>query len=139
MRRVALLLVPLLAAGCATPLTSTRLQPSFARTFSGLYALQQTEDGRTDVRASALGTTASCRRTGPDTSGPGEDWQCTATYVDGATSFTQLFEVQLKPDGCWKADAPPTAQPAVRTDPVTGATRVNPLAEFDGCLDTSWR
>ena len=138
MKRAALLVVPLLAAGCGSPLTSRSLEPSFARAFSGLYALQQSEDGRTDVEVSGLASSASCRRTGPDAAGPGEDWQCTVTYVDSGTSFTQSFEVQIKADGCWKAEAPPTVQPAVRADPTTGATRVNPLAEFDGCLDTSW-
>jgi hypothetical protein len=44
----------------------------------------------------------------------------------------------MKPDGCWKAEGPPTAQPAMLADPVTGRLSVNQLAEFDGCLDTSW-
>jgi hypothetical protein len=128
----------LLLAACGSPLTRSALEPSFARTFSGLYTLQQTDDGRTDVVAAALEAKATCQRTGPQAQGPGEDWVCSVQYVDGSTSFTQSFELQVRPDGCWKADAPPTAQPALRTDPLTGATRPNPLAEFDGCLDTSW-
>ena len=127
-----------LLAACASPLTRTGLEPGFAKTFSGLYALQQTDDGRTGVVAAALQTKAACRRTGPQAQGPGEDWVCIVQYLDASTLFTQSFEVQLRPDGCWKADAPPTAQPALRTDPLTGATRPNPLSEFDGCLDTSW-
>jgi hypothetical protein len=108
----------------------------FARTFAGLYTLQQTDDGRTGVRVSDV--RADCARTGPDRSGPGEDWACLVQYTDSGTSFTQTFELQVKADGCWRAEAPPTAKPAVRVDPVTGATRTNPLAEFDGCVDTSW-
>ncbi|MDP9181778.1 MAG: hypothetical protein M3P04_03230 [Actinomycetota bacterium] len=134
-------LIPLvlLLAACATPLTAAGLEPSFATTFGGLYALQQSDDGRAGVEAGHLGATADCRRTGPDASGPGEDWVCTVQYLDSSTLFTQVFEVQVKPDGCWKAEAAPASQPALRTDPLTGATRTNPLAEFDGCFDTSWR
>lgn len=138
MKRLALL-VALLATGCATPLTASRVEASFGRAFSGLYVLQQSQDGRTDVERDALRSRASCRRTGPDAVGPGEDWTCTVQYVDTGVSFTQSFELQVKPDGCWRAEAPPVAQPALRADPLTGAPRPNPLAEFEGCLDTSWR
>jgi hypothetical protein len=126
-------------AACASPLTPARVEASFAPTFGALYALQQSQEGRTAVHAPALRPRATCRRTGTAASGPGEDWTCTVVYVDTQTSFTQTFELQVKPDGCWRAEAPPVAQPAVRTDPLTGVTRTNPLAEFDGCLDTSWR
>ena len=129
----------LAAAACATPLTPGRVEASFAPTFAALYALQQSQDGRTDVAAGGLRPHAACHRTGVDRSGPGDDWTCTVVYLDASTSFTQVFELQVRPDGCWRAEAPPVAQPAVRTDPLTGVTRPNPLAEFDGCLDTSWR
>jgi hypothetical protein len=128
-----------LAAACSSPVTHQALEPDLARTFSGLYALQQNADGRAGVRAGDLAATATCRRTGPEATGPGEDWTCTVTYTDSGSTFAQTFEVQVKPDECWRAEAPPTAQPALRVDPLTGATRTNPLAEFDGCLDTSWR
>ena len=129
----------LAVAGCGTPLTPGRVETSFAPTFAALYTLQQSQDGRTDVRAAALLPRATCHRTGVARSGPGDDWTCTVVYVDAQTSFTQVFELQVRPDGCWRAEAPPVAQPAVRTDPLTGVTRANPLAEFDGCLDTGWR
>jgi hypothetical protein len=129
----------LLVAGCSTALTPTRLDASFAVTFSGLYALQQEREGRQGVDADALAATARCTRSGTAAQGPGEDWSCAVTYRDSATLFTQSFELQVKSDGCWRAEAPPTAQPARGTHRVTGATFVNPLAEFDGCVDTSWR
>jgi hypothetical protein len=135
-RLVALLLVG--AAGCASPLTSSRLQPSFAEAFTGLYVQQQQLLGRTLARAD-LAVLASCRRTGKDSDGPGEDWVCAVQFADGGTAVAQAFEVQLKPDGCWKATGAPAAQPSDVVDPVTGATSANPLAEFDGCFDTSWR
>lgn len=139
MRRV-LLLVPLLAlaTGCASSLTADALGPSFGSVFSALYVQQQTDVGRTDVIRSALRPLASCHRTGSAPAGPGEDWVCLVQYVDGSAAVAQSFEVQVKPDGCWKADGPPATQPAQFADPLTGLPRNNPLAEFDGCLDTSW-
>jgi hypothetical protein len=130
------LLVPLL--GCSTPLTPSRLDASFARTFSGLYSVQQEREGRSGVDPDALDAKARCARSGSARSGPGEDWSCAVTYRDSATLFTQTFELQVKSDGCWRAEAPPTAQPERGTHRVTGETFVNPLAEFDGCLDPSW-
>ena len=140
MRRV-LVLVPVvaLATACGSPFTPTRLSPSVAEVFGGLYVQQQTQLGRTDVTRAGLKARGSCRRTGTSASGPGEDWACTVQYIDGDFPAAQFFEVQLKPDGCWKADGPPSTQPAELVDPVNGAHRPNPLSEFDGCLDTSWR
>ncbi|MCW2599277.1 MAG: hypothetical protein JWM02_1106 [Frankiales bacterium] len=138
-RGLALSALVLAATACSSPLTPTRLGPPFAEVFGGLYATQQSQLGRTDVTARVLRPLASCRRTGTASDGPGEDWTCTVQYVDGGTVSAQSFEVQLKPDGCWKADGPPGAQPAELVDPATGTHRANPLAEFDGCLDTSWR
>lgn len=128
-----------LASSCGTAETPSRLSQSFADTFSGLYAAQQAQLGRTDVTRALLGTRATCRRTGPQQQGPGEDWVCAVRFVDGDAESTQSFEVQAKPDGCWKAEGPPTVQPALLQDPLTGRSLVNRLAEFDGCLDTSWR
>ena len=132
----ALLLVGLCAA-CSTPLTPTRVGPSFVEVFTGLYVQQQAALGRV-VDGAALGALATCQRTGTDKDGPGEDWLCGVQYVDAGTATSQTFEVQVKADGCWKADGPPATQPPFLVDPVTQATRTNPLAEFDGCLDTSW-
>jgi hypothetical protein len=127
-----------LASACGTPATPARLSASFTDTFGGLYVAQQVQLGRGEVTRAALNASAQCRRTGPGVNGPGEDWLCLVAYVDGDAASRQSFEVQVKPDGCWKAEAPPTVQPAILVDPVTGASSVNHLAEFDGCFDTSW-
>jgi hypothetical protein len=132
-----LLVVPLLA-GCATPATPARIGPSFVEVFSGLYVQQQQLLGREPLDRLGLHASASCRRTGSDAEGPGEDWVCSVQYVDLGTTTVQVFEVQVKPDGCWKADGAPAVQPAQLVEPVRQLTRTNPLAEFDGCLDTSW-
>jgi hypothetical protein len=133
-----LVLLSLVVAGCATSATQQAMAPSFAEVFAGRYAAQQQALGRTDVVASALQARATCGRTGTSPEGPGEDWTCSVTYADGVTSGTQVFEVQVKPDGCWKADGPPTVQAPVIVDALTGEQATNPLVEFDGCLDTSW-
>jgi hypothetical protein len=138
MRRL-LLVVPLLVAtACATPDTPTRVGPSFVEVFSGLYVQQQELLGRDALDRASMQTLASCQRTGSDADGPGEDWICSVQYLDLGTATAQTFELQVKPDGCWKADGAPATQPVQLVNPVTMVARTNPLAEFDGCLDTSW-
>jgi hypothetical protein len=128
----------LLAAACATPATPDALSSSFAEVFAGLYAGQQAQLGRPTVTPADLQARGRCSRRGTAQQGPGEDWVCLVQYVDADVAATQSFEVQMKPDGCWKAEGPPTAQPPQLTDAATGRVSVNQLAEFDGCLDTSW-
>jgi hypothetical protein len=128
----------LLCAACSSSLTTKDLTPSFEQSFGNLYVDQQRALGRTDVGLQSLHPLTSCRRTGTDVAGPGDDWLCTVQYTDGGAPTAQSFEVQLKPDGCWKADGPSTAQPAQLADPSTGALVTNPLSQFDGCFDTSW-
>lgn len=135
----ALVAVPvLLLAACSTPLTPARVSPSFRQAFTGLYVEQQRLLGRDAVDAASLHVLASCQRTGGSADGPGEDWLCGVQYVDLGTSTAQSFELQVKADGCWKAAGQPATQPATLVDPVSQQPRTNPLAEFDGCLDTSW-
>ena len=135
----ALVAVPLLlAAACSTPLTPAKVSPSFSSVFSGLYVEQQRMLGRDALDPKGLHVLTSCQRTGNDATGPGEDWICGVQYVDLGTSSAQSFELQVKADGCWKADGQPATQPATLVDPLSQRSRANPLAEFDGCLDTSW-
>jgi hypothetical protein len=128
-----------LAVGCSTPATPTALSSSFADTFAGLYVGQQAQLGRAELTRDALHVQSTCTRRGAAQQGPGEDWVCLVRYSDADAPATQSFEVQVKPDGCWRAEGPPTVQPPTVADPATGRTSTNQLAEFDGCLDTSWR
>ncbi len=137
-RLLAALAVAVTVAGCSTPLTADRLTPSFAETFAGLYESQQRLLGRTDVHRDRLGVRANCRRIGPHADGPGDDWLCVVRFTDRGLGATQGYEVQVKPDGCWKGDGLPARQPA-QLDLVTGDRAINPLVEFDACFDTSWR
>ena len=138
MKRLAGALVLVLCAGCSTALTPARVSASFGETFAGLYATQQSRLGRTDVTPAGVRPNARCARTGTSADGPGQDWLCRVAYIDQDTAYTQSFEMQVKPDGCWTADGPPTTQPAELVDAVDGTRTPNPLSEFDGCLDTSW-
>ena len=133
-----LVVLPLLAA-CSTALTPPRLSSDVQRVFSGLYVSQQELLGRTAVTGQDLHALASCNRTGSAQDGPGEDWLCSVQYLDLGTAAAQAFEVQLKADGCWTATGAAATQPAQLVDPLTSQRVTNPLAEFDGCLDTSWR
>ena len=137
MRRLLLGASVVLLAGC-TSLTPARVSPSFREVFTGLYVQQQRLLGRDSVDAASLGARVSCQRTGSAADGPGEDWLCGVQYTDLGTSSAQSFELQVKADGCWKATGQPAVQPATLVDPVTQRSLTNPLAEFDGCLDTSW-
>ncbi|MDT7570750.1 MAG: hypothetical protein QOE05_924 [Actinomycetota bacterium] len=139
MRRVAAVVgMVLFASGCSTPATPTALSSDFSDVFAGLYLGQHSLLGPTSLTRDSLKAHSVCRRSGAAKQGPGEDWICVVQYDDGDSSVSQSFEVQMKPDGCWRAEGPPTAQPPMLTDPATGRLWVNQLAEFDGCLDTSW-
>ena len=137
-RLLAATAVAALCGGCGTAMTRDRVSGSFGEVFAGLYVTQQSRLGRTDVTLGGLRPAAACARKGVAKDGPGEDWLCRVRYTDQDTAYTQAFELQMKPDGCWRAEGPPTAQPPELVDPVDGSRSTNPLAEFDGCLDTSW-
>jgi hypothetical protein len=138
MRRALFAISLVVVSGCATSLTPARVSSSFQQVFTGLYVRQQGLLGRAAVKASALQVQSACQRTSGAPKGPGEDWVCAVQYEDLDTSTTQTFELQLKADGCWRADGAPATQPSTLVDPVSRRVLTNPLAEFDGCLDTSW-
>ena len=140
MRRVAAVVgIVLFTSACRTPATSAALSSDFSDVFAGLYLGQRSLLGPTPLTRASMKAHSRCQRNGAAKQGPGEDWICLVQYDDGDSVVTQSFEVQVKPDGCWKAEGPPTHQPPTLTNPVTGEVHVNQLAEFDGCLDTSWK
>jgi hypothetical protein len=130
--------VGLMTTACGTAATPTAVSASFTDVFGGLYVGQQKHLGRTEITRASLHASSRCHRTGTTSQGPGEDWLCLVQYDDAGTPAVQSFEVQVKPDGCWKADGPPASQPAQLVDAATGRLSVNQLSQFDGCLDTSW-
>lgn len=120
-RRLAwvLVLVPMVAA-CGSPdVSRSRVEAAFGTTFGNLYAT-----GRPGVTPSSTGASATCDRGGATVAdeGAGDDWACLVSWVDPVGRLQQAaYGVQVRPDGCWKADAEAAAAAA-------GVPRA-----FDGC------
>lgn len=130
-------LVALSVAGCGPAYDAPTLAEAVGPTFAHLYARAQTQVGRTDVTAVGIGATTTCQRGGGDTldEGPGDDWTCLVSYVDPSTGPKQvLYEVVLKPEGCYSADGPPPVVGDARVPDAQGVLRLNPIYAFDGCL-----
>lgn len=138
MRRVlAVGLAGLLLAGCGPSYRADDLAESVGRSFAHLYERGQLEAGRTDVAAEGLRVRTSCQRGGGDTldEGPGDDWRCLVSFLDPSLGAKQvLYEVVLKPEGCFTADGPPAVVGDARIRHADGMARLNPIYAFDGCL-----
>jgi ABC-2 type transport system permease protein len=139
---VFLLLIAAISSG-PTTITRGRLAASITRNFEQLTVLQQRELGRSVPLDPRFDMKTSCARRGRGAGGPGDDWVCVMTLLSAQTGFNPLeiaqvsYEVSVKADGCYKADAPPTF---VGEQTLTGARRarfVNPLFTIYGCFDTT--
>lgn len=126
------------AAGLGpTTLTAQRLQASIGRTFANLsavrYEWQTGQPGQANVAM-----TATCNR-GDGTqrsSGAGDDWACIIVESDPAYGAQPVsFDVTLKPDGCYSADAG-AAYGALLIPGEHGRAFINPVYAFDGCFGT---
>lgn len=134
--------VVLASSGCDQQgLNRDWLQRAVVTTFANLYDLRQQQLGRPVPTAGALSPTARCDKGGPDVPdvGPGDTWSCLVVWqADGpGTPVGATYEVQLKTDGCYTADGPPSVVGQRLTRTRTGGTGVNPIASFDGCFDIS--
>ncbi len=135
----------LIAAISSGPTTVTRgrLAASIARNFRRLTVLQQRELGRYVPADPSFDMKTSCARRGRAVGGPGDDWVCTITMPSAQTGFDPLelaqvaYEVSVKADGCYKADAPPTFVGEQALTGAHGARFVNPLFTIYGCFDTT--
>jgi ABC-2 type transport system permease protein len=120
-------------------ITASRLETSLAGTFSNLTVYQQTLLGRTVPAGAELRVLPTCRRRGVSTptSGAGDDWHCTLSVVGpGARQTPVGYDVNVRPNGCYTADGPPSfVGPATIRRPGHGLVG-NPLFVFDGCFDT---
>ncbi len=120
-----------------TWITSQRLEGSIAPTFRNLVALQQDMIGQGD-RAQAIRTFPFCKRESVVTgtgSGSGDDWVC-QLYVDGPhlRGLSAAYTLTVKPNGCYTADGPPSVIGPQHIRTTDGATALNPLYAFDGCM-----
>jgi len=82
--------------------------------------------------------TSACSRSGGGRDGPGDDWACVVTLPHQNAAGTALrLDVSVHANGCYTADAPPTAVGALRLVDTFGQPFTNPLYAFDGCLGTA--
>lgn len=126
-----------LLTGCGPSYQADDLAEGVGRSFAHLYARGEADAGRTEVVADELQVTTTCQRGGGDTldEGPGDDWRCLVGFRDPAFGAKQvLYEVVLKPEGCFTADGPPAVVGDVRRRDADGVARLNPVYAFDGCL-----
>ncbi len=137
MRRAAIALVGLAAAGCAsTGITSDRVSRSVAPTFERMYRWQQRLEGAStarplDAKASCVKGDASVRD-----QGAGSNWVCTITFlISGAdTPVSFNWNLTVKPDGCWTAEGTPVQLGGQTIRTRAGKTVANPIYAVDGCF-----
>jgi ABC-2 type transport system permease protein len=123
--------------------TPARLKANITPVFNNLTLLQQRELGRTVPAGYKLQILSGCNRRSGGNTGPGDDWVCTMNVVvpqqSGALPFQVTpvsYDVSVKSDGCYKADAPPSfvGQQMMRVP--HGRSVVNPLFTIYGCFNT---
>ena len=85
---------------------------------------------------------AHCGRRSGTSRGPGDDWFCTVDALiaqPGAVPFwgtPVTYDVSVKSNGCYKAEAPPTSVGNLLMRDAHGRHVVNPLATIYGCFNT---
>jgi ABC-2 type transport system permease protein len=120
---------------------ASRLTQSIAPTFSNLTLLQQRLLGRTAETSVNLRILAHCGRRSAGTSGPGDDWYCTIDALiaqSGVAPFwgtPVTYDISVKSNGCYKAEAPPTSVGNLLVRDAHGHLVVNPLATIYGCFN----
>ncbi len=122
-------------------LTRSRLAASFGQSFERLTVLQQRELGRSVAPGQHLNMRTRCSRRGTALDGPGDDWGCTLTLAGSEAGWnpinltTVTYDLSVKANGCYKADAPPSFVGAQTLAPAHGGAVVNPLYTIYGCFD----
>jgi ABC-2 type transport system permease protein len=118
-----------------------RLEDAISPTFGNLVVFQQKVIGHKVPPGAAVIVLPSCNRPGGSLNGPsrgaGDDWRCTLSIGLGGQQSSLVYDVQVRTDGCYRADGPPTivGPPTIRD--VHGRPVPNPVLHFDGCFDTT--
>ena len=120
-----------------TWITSKHVESSVGATFRNLVVAQQGLLGR-ELDPDSVQVYPFCKResvvSGPSR-GSGDDWTCTL-YANGPR-LSQLavgYTVAIRPNGCYTADGPPEVIGPLHIRKAGGATAINPLFAFDGCM-----
>jgi hypothetical protein len=143
----AVAVIALIAVACSwgpPAVTATRLKQSITPAFNDLTLLQQRELGRNVPAGYQLNVISGCnRRSSSSNTGPGDDWVCTMQVVvpqqQGGLPFQITpvsYDVSVKSNGCYKADAPPSFIGQQRMKVPGGKSVVNPLFTIYGCFNT---
>jgi ABC-2 type transport system permease protein len=143
----AVAVIALIAVACSwgsPAVTAARLKNSITPAFSDLTLLQQRELGRNVPDGYQLNVISGCnRRSSSSNTGPGDDWVCTMQVVvpqqQGGLPFQITpvsYDVSVKSNGCYKADAPPSFIGQQRMKVPGGRSVVNPLFTIYGCFNT---
>jgi len=140
----AVLIVVLGAGGSlgSAAVTKARLEASIAPAFNDLTALQQEELGRVVPQGAKLNFLTTCTRRSGKSQGPGDDWSCTLSVVTTKTGSNAevtpvTYEVGVKSNGCYKAQAPPSFVGQQMMSDAHGDSIVNPLFTIYGCFDVT--
>jgi ABC-2 type transport system permease protein len=137
-------ILALLAAATSigpVPITKARLEASIGRAFNSLTVLQLRELGRTVPAGTELDPRTKCSRHSGKSQGPGEDWTCTLTLAASEAGYNPIaltavtYDVGVKSEGCYKADAPPSFVGQQNMTNAKGHSVVNPLFTMYGCFD----
>jgi hypothetical protein len=140
--------VLIIVLGAATSLgpvavTQARLDASISSAFNDLTVLQQKELGRLVPKGARLKLHTTCARHAGKSEGPGDDWTCTMTVITPLPGFEPflatpvIYDVSVKSDGCYKAEAPPSFVGQQLMSAPNGHSLVNPLYVIYGCFDTT--
>jgi ABC-2 type transport system permease protein len=143
----AVAVIALIAVACSwgpPAVTAARLKSSITPAFNDLTLLQQRELGRNVPEGYQLNVISGCnRRSSSSNTGPGDDWVCTMQVVvpqqQGGLPFQITpvsYDVSVKSNGCYKADAPPSFVGQQKMKVPGGKTVVNPLFTIYGCFNT---
>ena len=143
----AVIVLALGAAGDLGPsdVTASRLEASVGATFNRLTVLQQRELGHAIPRGAALALRTTCRRAGSQTRRGAGDWSCAIAVVrpsPGVEPFQTTvlsYDLNVRPDGCYRAQAPPSLVGQQALTDAHGQSVVNPLYTIYGCFDTTGR
>jgi len=127
------------ALGCgSSPITSTRMEGSFATTFANLVQVQVSWLGLPPMTASDFAAKATCRRlTTGAIAGSGE-WLCTIVWKGPEKQFLRdTYDLFVMPDGCYMAQVSGESLGGPVLKAADGRDVRNLLYAFDGCFDTT--
>ena len=128
-----------------SPIDSSSLRYSVTSTFVNLvHVKQQLVDGpvvikgKTFAPGDPIHLRTSCVRGGQEgpSRGPGNDWVCTMESGPQGNPYHFEIDVDAKGNGCFTASMDSLLVGPLSIYDYRGHTVINPLYEFDGCVDT---